>query len=114
MFIPIIMPAISDAVPPPLILPDAIPSTIDTTLAPEGHHVASLFCQHFAPTLPDGRSWDEARDEAAERVIDTVTAHAPNFRRAIIARKVLTPLDLEREFARRPHPAMGGERPAEH
>jgi phytoene dehydrogenase-like protein len=75
-----------------------IPSTIDRTLAPEGHHVASLFCQHFAPVLPDGRSWDDAREEAAERVIDTVTAHAPNFRKAIIARKILTPLDLEREF----------------
>ena len=33
-----------------------IPSTVDSTLAPEGKHVASLFCQQFAPTLPDNRS----------------------------------------------------------
>ena len=26
-----------------------IPSTVDDTLAPEGKHVASLFCQHFPP-----------------------------------------------------------------
>ena len=35
-----------------------IPSTLDDTLAPQGRHVASLFCQHVAPNLPDGRSWD--------------------------------------------------------
>ena len=48
--------------------------------------------------LPDGQSWDERRDEAAERIIDTVTRHAPNFRASILARQVLSPLDLERDF----------------
>ena len=42
-----------------------IPSTLDDSLAPAGAHVASLFCQHFAPQLPDGRSWESARDEAS-------------------------------------------------
>ena len=31
-----------------------IPSTLDDSLAPPGAHVASLFCQHVAPQLPDG------------------------------------------------------------
>jgi phytoene dehydrogenase-like protein len=75
-----------------------IPSTLDTSLAPEGQHVASLFCQHFAPQLPDGRDWDAERDRAADLVIDTVTRFAPNFRGAVIARSVLSPLDLERRF----------------
>ena len=75
-----------------------IPSTLDDSLAPPGQHVASLFCQQFNPMLPDGRSWDERRDEAAERIIDTVTRHAPNFRASILARQVLSPLDLERDF----------------
>ena len=75
-----------------------IPSTLDDSLAPRGSHVASLFCQQFNPVLPDGRSWDERRDEAAERIIDTVTRHAPNFRASILARQVLSPLDLERDF----------------
>jgi phytoene dehydrogenase-like protein len=75
-----------------------IPSTVDDSLAPPGAHVASLFCQHFAPELPDGRSWDEARDEAADLVIDTVSRYAPDFRRSVIARSALTPLDLERTF----------------
>ena len=38
-----------------------IPSTLDATLAPPGKHVASLFVQHVAPHLPDGRSWADAR-----------------------------------------------------
>ncbi|KAB7647866.1 phytoene desaturase family protein [Polymorphobacter fuscus] len=75
-----------------------IPSTVDDSLAPPGAHVASLFCQHFAPTLPGGRSWDDVREAAADHIIDTVTAHAPNFRNAIIARQIHAPLDLERKF----------------
>ncbi|MBL8385970.1 MAG: NAD(P)/FAD-dependent oxidoreductase [Burkholderiales bacterium] len=75
-----------------------IPSTLDDSLAPPGAHVASLFCQYFAPQLPDGRSWDDARDAAADLAIDAVTRVAPNFRRSIVARQVLTPLDLERTF----------------
>ena len=75
-----------------------IPSTLDATLAPKGMHVASLFCQQFAPRLPDGRSWQEERDAAANAIIDVVDAYAPNFRRSILGRKVLSPLDLEREF----------------
>lgn len=75
-----------------------IPSTMDDTLAPEGCHVASLFCQQFAPQLPDGQSWDSARDAAAQTVIDKVTEYAPNFRDSIIGMRVLTPASLEREF----------------
>jgi len=75
-----------------------IPSTVDESLAPAGQHVASLFCQHFSPQLPDGRSWDDARDAAADLVIDTVTRHAPNFRASVLARTALSPLDLERRF----------------
>ena len=75
-----------------------IPSTIDDSLAPRGAHVASLFCQQFAPVLPDGRSWDEEREAAADHVIATVDAHAPGFAQSVIARDILSPLDLERKF----------------
>jgi phytoene dehydrogenase-like protein len=75
-----------------------IPSTLDDSLAPEGKHVASLFCQQFAPELPDGRSWDEAREEAADQIIDTVSLYAPNFKDAVIARQIMSPLDLEHTF----------------
>ena len=56
-----------------------IPSTLDDTLAPEGRHVASLFCQHVAPQLPDGRSWDDHREEVADLMIATVDDYAPGF-----------------------------------
>ena len=49
-----------------------IPSTLDPSLAPKGAHVASLFCQHVAPELPDGASWDDHRDEVADLMIRTV------------------------------------------
>ena len=75
-----------------------IPSTIDPTLAPDGAHVASLFCQHVAPELPGGRSWDEAKDAVADIVIATVDRYAPGFAGSVIGRQVLSPLDLEREF----------------
>ena len=75
-----------------------IPSTLDDTLAPKGRHVASLFCQYVAPELPDGRSWDEAREAVADNMIEAVEAYAPGFRASVIARQILTPLDLEREF----------------
>ena len=75
-----------------------IPSTVDDSLAPPGQHVASLFCQQFAPTLPDGRSWDDAREEAADVIIETVEAQAPGFRASVIARQIHSPLDLERKF----------------
>src|SRR5262249_5515078 len=51
-----------------------IPSTLDDSLAPKGAHVASLFCQHVAPRLPDGTSWDDHRDEVADLMIATVDA----------------------------------------
>lgn len=77
-----------------------IPSVLDASLAPEGRHVASLFVQHVAPTLPAGRSWDQAREKErfADLVVETVTMHAPNFRRSILGRQILSPLDLERRF----------------
>lgn len=75
-----------------------IPSVIDDSLAPPGRHVASLFCQHVAPTLPGGRSWDDARETVADLMIDTVEAYAPGFRSSVMARKILSPLDLERDF----------------
>ena len=75
-----------------------IPSTLDDTLAPRGAHVASLFCQHVAPQLPDGRSWNDARESVADLMIETVERYAPGFKASVIAREALSPLDLEEIF----------------
>jgi phytoene dehydrogenase-like protein len=75
-----------------------IPSTLDDTLSPPGQHVASLFCQHVAPQLPDGKSWDDHREEVADLMIATVEGYAPGFAATVLGRQVLSPLDLERQF----------------
>ena len=78
-----------------------IPSLVDDSLCAAGTHVASLFCQHVHPDLgavQPGRTWDDARDEVADLMIDTVTRFAPNFRDVVVGRRALSPLDLEREF----------------
>jgi phytoene dehydrogenase-like protein len=77
-----------------------IPSVLDSTLAPPGQHVASLFVQHVAPKLPGDRSWEDPGEKQrfAEVVVETVTRHAPNFRPSILGMQLLSPLDLERRF----------------
>jgi phytoene dehydrogenase-like protein len=75
-----------------------IPSTLDDTLTRKGQHVASLFCQHVAPQLPDGKSWDDHREEVADLMIATVDQYAPGFAGSVIGRQALSPLDLERQF----------------
>ncbi|MCC5970093.1 MAG: NAD(P)/FAD-dependent oxidoreductase [Pararhodobacter sp.] len=75
-----------------------IPTTIDPALAPEGRHIAGLFCQHFNPVLPDGASWHDHRDRVAHHIIDAIGQYAPNFPGAVLGYKALTPLDLEEEY----------------
>ncbi|HYM18455.1 MAG TPA: NAD(P)/FAD-dependent oxidoreductase [Micropepsaceae bacterium] len=75
-----------------------IPSVVDETLAPKGRQVASLFCQHVAPELSDGRSWDDHRDEVAMVMLSTVDRFAPGFKNSVIGVQALSPLDLERMF----------------
>lgn len=75
-----------------------IPSVVDDTLAPKGRHVASLFCQHVAPILSCGRSWDDHRDAVAALMIDTVDGFAPGFKKSVLGMQALSPLDLERIF----------------
>ena len=66
-----------------------IPSTLDDSLAPPGQHVASLFCQHVAPQLPNGESWDAHRETVADLMIETVNAHAPNFKASVLGRQII-------------------------
>jgi len=73
-----------------------IPSTVDDSLAPEGCHVASLFCQHFDPSLGD--QWDLLKENAADTVINEVDAYAPGFKASIVGREIHSPLDLEKKF----------------
>jgi phytoene dehydrogenase-like protein len=73
-----------------------LPSSVDDTLAPQGHHVASLFVQ-YAPYAP-AQGWDALRDPFADRVLALVDEVAPGFSASVLQREVLAPPDLERIF----------------
>ena len=79
------------------ILECTIPSVVDPTVAPPGKHLMSMFIQ-YAPYKLQGATWDELRDRFADRCFDVLNEYAPNFKRSVLARQVLTPLDLERTF----------------
>src|SRR4029079_10814278 len=74
------------------------PSFVDATIAPPGMHVMSIFAQH-APYTLRGRTWDEARGDLYDTVVDTLSQFAPDFRECIVHSQTLTPLDYERIFA---------------
>lgn len=71
------------------------PSALDPTLAPEGRHTVYLACPCAPARLAGG--WTAAREEFAERMIDTVEARAPGFRRSILGRMIRTPEDMAAE-----------------
>jgi phytoene dehydrogenase-like protein len=79
------------------VLECTIPSVVDPTVAPPGRHLMSIFAQYAPYELREG-SWDDRREAFADRCFDLLDEYAPNFKRAVLARQVLTPLDLERVF----------------
>jgi phytoene dehydrogenase-like protein len=58
----------------------------------------SIFVQ-YAPYALRGATWDELGEPFADRCFALLDEYAPNFRGAVLARQVLTPLDLERTFS---------------
>jgi phytoene dehydrogenase-like protein len=80
------------------ILECTIPSVLDDSLAPPGHHVMGMFIQYAPYALKEG-SWDLEKERFADRAIDLLDSYAPGFRASVIARDALSPLDLEREFS---------------
>jgi phytoene dehydrogenase-like protein len=75
-----------------------IPTIYDPELAPAGLHTISIWVP-FMPAHPNAGPWSEIRDAVAERVLDVVDAHVPNFRRSLVDWLVLTPADLEERVA---------------
>jgi phytoene dehydrogenase-like protein len=79
------------------VLECTIPSVVDPTVAPPGKHLMSIFVQYAPYRLRQG-TWDQLRESFADRCFGLLDDYAPNFTRSVIARQVLTPLDLERMF----------------
>jgi phytoene dehydrogenase-like protein len=74
-----------------------VSSNADPSLAPIGKHILTCFVQYVPYKLREG-TWDEKRDLLGDRVVKKIAEYAPNVPGAILARQVLTPLDLERTY----------------
>jgi phytoene dehydrogenase-like protein len=74
-----------------------IPSAVDSTVAPDGKHLMSMFVQYAPYKLRTG-TWDERKDAFADACFDVVERYAPGFKASVIDRQVLSPVDLERTF----------------
>lgn len=85
-------------------------SALDPSVAPPGKHTMSVYVQYTPYRLASG-NWDDLKEGYADRVLETIAEYAPNVPRAVLARQVLTPLDLERRFglteAHQSHGEMG-------
>lgn len=77
-----------------------IPTTYDSTLAPPGKHVMNIFLQYTPYTLsPEvAASWHALKESYADRVMEMIEEYAPGFKRRVLHRHVLSPLDLEEEY----------------
>jgi phytoene dehydrogenase-like protein len=74
-----------------------VASNADGSLAPPGRHILTCFVQYVPYRLRAG-DWDSNRELLGDRVVKKISEFAPNLPNAIIARQVLTPLDLERTY----------------
>jgi phytoene dehydrogenase-like protein len=74
-----------------------VSSNADVSLAPPGKHILTCFVQYVPYRLRHG-TWDEKRELLGDRVVRKIAEYAPNVPGSVVARQVLTPLDLERTY----------------
>ena len=75
----------------------SIPTLWDTTLAPAGKHVMSVYMQ-YAPYKLRNSDWDAQRDALGDVVVNTLAEYAPDLPGLIEAGEVITPKDLEQTY----------------
>ena len=81
-----------------------IPTSADFTIAPPGKHIIQLFVQFMPYDLdPSIGSWKDPafKESIANRCLDIIESYCPGFKKSIIYRDVLSPLDLEKIFGLR-------------
>jgi len=84
-------------VPEELWIDCVIPSLVDDSLCPPGHHMLTVFIQYVPYHLREG-TWDERREAFTDSVIRQITRHMPDLPGLILGHTMLTPLDLERIY----------------
>jgi phytoene dehydrogenase-like protein len=85
-----------------------IPSLHDPSLAPSGKHVVHVAMQYAPYAL--GGSWnDAARALLTQRIKAALERLAPGIGASVIGEKLVTPLDLERDYGLTEGHLYGGE-----
>jgi phytoene dehydrogenase-like protein len=74
-----------------------IPSLVDDSLCPLGHHMMTCFIQYLPYRLREG-TWDEQREVVADAIVAQIAHHMPGLPDLILGRRLITPLDLERTY----------------
>jgi phytoene dehydrogenase-like protein len=74
-----------------------IPSLVDPTLASPGRHVMSVYVQYTPYQLKTG-TWAEKKDGLGDLVLRMLETYAPGIGELVLARTVVTPVDLEQTY----------------
>jgi len=74
-----------------------VPSVSRPELAPDGHAMVSIMA-HFVPYDYDAGWSDDEREKLGDAVVAALESYAPGVTQSIVAREVLTPLDIERRY----------------
>ena len=79
------------------ILEARIPSLLDASLAPAGQHTMSIIFR-YAPYQLRESGWDSESERLGDLAVNTLAQVAPNLKKLILNRRVITPLDYERDY----------------
>jgi phytoene dehydrogenase-like protein len=74
-----------------------IPTMTDPSLTSDGSHLMSVTVKYAPYHLRDG-DWESLGEDLARLVISQINEYAPGFEKLIKHQKVITPLDLERDY----------------
>lgn len=80
------------------VLEATMPTTVDSTLAPPGKHLLSMFVQYAPYQRRDGAWTPTKKTEFLDRCINLLERYAPNIKKIILHRQLLTPVDLEQTY----------------
>jgi len=74
-----------------------LPSLLDAALGPTGKQAMSIIVRYARYKLNES-DWNAQRERLGDLVVDTLAQYAPNLKSLIANRKVITPIDYERDY----------------
>ena len=89
--------AMRGEIPEQLWVDCVVASNVDPSLVQDGRHVMTCFVQFLPYRLRDS-DWPAERERLGDRVTEIIGHYAPNVPGAVVARRVLSPFDLEQTF----------------